>query len=1000
MARIPEEELERVKREVSLAGVVREHGIELGRHGTNDLAGRCPFHSPDHTPSFIVSEGVGLYHCLGCDAAGNVIQFVERIRRVDFRTAALSLGACEDGNGDGGARPACPLSVGMSDTELGLGAVGFYHETLVAGGEGWAYLAKRGLDDEEMGRRFLLGESNRTLGRLIPEKNWKAGAELRGRLQGLGLWRASGHEHAAGSVVVPIFDQEGALAELYARKIRDDLRAGTPKHLYLPGPHRGVWNREALSEYDEVLLCEGGFDALTYSRWGLHNVTWVYGVEGLTDELFEALVANVGRVLLSYDGDAAGDRGVTKHAERLMAAGVECFRVPIPRGQDVNSYALSVSDPADALTSLVRQARWLGRGAKPAASVPGARVEEPEPCGPERAAPLAASPLAAETIGAAYAPLASPVPVLPLAELPVEEVGEDVWARVGDRHYRVRGLWQTPAHGALKVGVLAVHGEGTHSDVLELTVDANRQRFARRASEELGVAAEVIARDLSRLLLWMEILHGERLAEAARPVPAEPAMSETEREEAMALLRDPDLLGRIGEDFRTCGIVGEEENVLVGYLAAVSRKLPKPLGVLIQSSSAAGKSSLMEAILAFVPEEERVKYSAMTGQSLFYMSETNLRHRVLAIVEEEGAERASYALKLLLSEGELTIASTGKDGQTGRLVTHEYHVEGPVSVLVTTTAVEIDEELLNRCIVLTVDEEREQTRAIHHLQRELATRAGLWAEEERADVWRLHRNAQRLLRPLKVVNPYARYLTFLDDKTRTRRDHLKYQGLINATTLLHQYQRPIQTEQRNGKTKQFVEVTLSDIAVANRLAHEVLGRSLDELPPQTRRFAGLLARLKREECERRRMSRAEYRCTQREMRRATGWSAAAVKAHLAKLVELEYVIAHAGKGGQPWTYEVLYDGEGEAGAPFVIGLLDVEELRRLEYDQGREDSRDGREDDKRDREGGGRPAGGRREVGGSGAREGDNATGARTSDDGDAEGPKNAHLEKAAGSES
>ena len=177
--------------------------------------------------------------------------------------------------------------------------------------------------------------------------------------------------------------------------------------------------------------------------------------------------------------------------------------------------------------------------------------------------------------------------------------------------------------------------------------------------------------------------------------------------------------------------MGEETNKLLGYLAAVSRKLEEPLAVIIQSSSAAGKSSLMEAILAFVPEEDRVKYSAMTGQSLFYMGETDLQHKVLAIVEEQGAQRATYALKLLQSEGELTIASTGKDPQTGRLVTQEYRVEGPVMIFLTTTAIEIDEELLNRCLVLTVDEDREQTRAIHRLQRERQTLEGLLARHAR-----------------------------------------------------------------------------------------------------------------------------------------------------------------------------------------------------------------------------------------------------------------------------
>src|SRR5438132_7826565 len=161
----------------------------------------------------------------------------------------------------------------------------------------------------------------------------------------------------------------------------------------------------------------------------------------------------------------------------------------------------------------------------------------------------------------------------------------------------------------------------------------------------------------------------------------------------------------------------------------------------------------MNAALAMMPEEEQVKYSAMTGQSLFYMGETNLKHKALAIVEEEGASRASYALKLLQSEGELTIASTGKDPQSGNLITQQYRVEGPVALLFTTTARDLDEELMNRCLVLAVDEGREQTRAIHERQRARRTLEGLLANREKKALVALHQNVQRLLRPLDVLNP-------------------------------------------------------------------------------------------------------------------------------------------------------------------------------------------------------------------------------------------------------
>ncbi|MGQ0715346.1 MAG: hypothetical protein ACT4PJ_16735 [Gemmatimonadaceae bacterium] len=367
----------------------------------------------------------------------------------------------------------------------------------------------------------------------------------------------------------------------------------------------------------------------------------------------------------------------------------------------------------------------------------------------------------------------------------------------------------------------------------------------------------------------------------------------------------------------------------MGYLAAVSRKLPEPLAVIIQSASAAGKTSLMDAILAFVPSEERVEYSAMTGQALFYLGETDLTHKVLAVVEEEGAERASYALKLLQSEGELTIASTGKDPESGKLVTHEYHVQGPVMIMLTTTAVELDEELVNRALVLTVDETPAQTRAIHRLQREKRTLDGHLATAARAALCTLHQNAQRLLEPVTIVNSYAPALTFVDARTRTRRDHEKYLTLIDAVTLLHQYQRERKTVERAGHSLAYIEVTPDDIAVANRLAAAVLGRSLDELPPQTRAFLGQVDAWLTRVCESEHLLRRERRFTARETREALGTGATQTKVHLRRLVDLEYVLVHRAPHAQGITYELAYTRDEASSTESAIfsGLRDVRDDR-------------------------------------------------------------------------
>ena len=285
---------------------------------------------------------------------------------------------------------------------------------------------------------------------------------------------------------------------------------------------------------------------------------------------------------------------------------------------------------------------------------------------------------------------------------------------------------------------------------------------------------ETIHREVGQLWTVLADLQRERIAKALAPPEETALMTAEEQAAAMELLRDPRLLERVLEDFEKCGAVGEETNKKVSYLAAVSRMLAKPLAIVVQSSSSAGKSSLMEAVLDFMPEEHRESYTAMTGQALFYMGQKNLKHKILAIAEQQGAEAASYPLKLLQSEGKLNIARTGKDPVSGKHVTHEYTVEGPVMLFLTTTAHEVDEELMNRCLVLAVNEDREQTQAIHQKQREAQTLEGLKARTRRDKIVRLHRNAQRLLRPVDVVIECLKERRFPDAMTRTRRDHMKF----------------------------------------------------------------------------------------------------------------------------------------------------------------------------------------------------------------------------------
>ncbi|WP_437215966.1 CHC2 zinc finger domain-containing protein [Pectobacterium sp. LFLA-215] len=897
MARIPESELQHLKAGVSLVEVVRGQGRKVVKRG-KDFVVLCPFHQ-EKTPSCVISPEKNLYHCFGCDAGGSVLDWV-------MKTEGLSLPHAVDKlRGELGSVPAAaplpPVSDIANEQEkqaLLHRVTEFYHHTLLNAPEAIAYLEKRRLNHPELVAQFRLGFANRTLGYRLPSSKLKDGATVRSQLQAIGVMRSSGHEHLAGSLVVPVIDLNGQVQELYGRKVGDRLRAGTPNHLYLPGPHGGVWNEQALVASKSVILCESLIDAMSFWVAGYRNVTAAYGVNGFTDEMRNAFIRHgVKQVLIAFDNDAAGDEGAVKLAESLVAEGIAPFRVVFPAGMDANGYLCSVAEPEAAFGLLVD-------GALPMGEVVSAEPEndaEPQP----ESSPQPASSLVAGVV----------VEALPNGEVEIALSGQQ-WC--------IRGIASVKAgSGVMKVNaqVLDTASGVVFADSVDMMSARSRAGYARLAASELGLAESDIKQRLGRVLLALE----NHLAQPETASDTAPELDDDVKAEALALLRDPNLIGRLTDDLAACGVVGESTNLVAGYLAAVSRKLDKPLAVLIQSSSAAGKSSLMDAVLNLIPAEERLQYSAMTGQSLFYLGETNLQHKILAIAEEEGVRQAAYALKLLQSDGELTIASTGKDDATGNLVTKQYTVKGPVMLMLTTTAIDVDEELLNRCLVLTVNESREQTEAIHALQRHKQTLEGLLMENEKGYLTELHQNAQRLLRPLKVVNPFASQLTFLSDKTRTRRDHMKYLTLIQSIALLHQYQREVKTVEHRGAVIEYIEVARSDIVLANKLAHEILGRTLDEMPPQTRKLLLLIQGMVNQLAHTQNKKPGEVRFTRRDIRDATQWSDNQLKVHCLRLVEMEYLLVHGGSRGHLLQYELLWDGNGSDDNTHLCGLIDPPE---------------------------------------------------------------------------
>ena len=286
--------------------------------------------------------------------------------------------------------------------------------------------------------------------------------------------------------------------------------------------------------------------------------------------------------------------------------------------------------------------------------------------------------------------------------------------------------------------------------------------------------------------------------------------------EAQKLLHDPALLYRVFKATRAAGVVGEEENALLLYLAMTSRLLANPVSVSLQGESAAGKSWLVTRVAKLLPKECVEDRSRLSPQALFY-TDMDLRHKVLYIAELVGGIPGDYAIRLIQSEGIITAEVTKRD-EKGMFSTQKYSKEGPTAIITTTTRVELNPENASRQWSLFIDDSPEQTRRVKNVVFTRST--AQWREPDLS----LFQALQTELRPRQVFVPES--WRGLVDKTpnepvRMRRDFERLLAVIRTLALLHQYQR--------GQGDQ-IEACWQDFYLANRVLKTAFGKTVGQIP--------------------------------------------------------------------------------------------------------------------------------------------------------------------------
>lgn len=445
---------------------------------------------------------------------------------------------------------------------------------------------------------------------------------------------------------------------------------------------------------------------------------------------------------------------------------------------------------------------------------------------------------------------------------------------------------------------------------IDLYNDNQVEKFTRKIAERLEIGTSLARRTLQELTKELENYRFLLIDEYEKQhQPYFKELTGTEEKQAIAFLKKPNLLKRTNELIGKSGVIGEEHNRQTMYLIFTSRKTNNPLHCISLGSSGVGKTHLQSKVAELIPEEDKVEITVLSANAFYYFNRTELQHKLILIEDLDGAESVLYPLRELQTKKRITKTVVHKDTK-GTTRTIHLTVEGPVSVAGCTTQESIYEDNSNRSFLLYIDESAEQDQKIMDYQRLIS--AGKVNEEQEYKAKELLKNVQRLLKPIKVINPFAEYLQLPKSVFKPRRTNSHYLQFIEAITFYKQYQREKQYDKETGE--EFIETTIEDIQEANELIIDVLLRKSDTITGATRNHLEKLKIYLQEN--------NQTTFTNAEIRRNLRVKETTLRRYNNQLLLENYIKKVKGKKGQLYHFEIVNIDEYKELKTLIKNALD------------------------------------------------------------------------------
>ena len=786
-------EIQDIKQRLSIIAVLQHYNLKPDRN--NQI--KCPFHEDDK-PSCRIYADTNTFHCFGCNATGDQIEFIEKYEKCSKHEAILK------------AKQLCgipepikaekPKPTTISGMEILTQAFTHFARSLNAKPKkAIEYLESRKLNYKSLSIGYDAGTLHKAKDITNQQKQEYLQAGL---LKPDKFGRENSYYTRFNNCIVfPLLDKDGNIKSLYGRHIEKG-------HHYLGGEHKGLYPKYPGQETAKLILTEAIIDTATLQQ--IPEITKdfailaLYGTNGFTVEHTEAIqeLKELKEVILFFDGDEAGTDAIKEIAAELKQINetLQITVVETPEGEDINSLAQGHEN--EIFTYLLENRKPFSFSSETSS------VEKEKTFTP---------------------PIASSLKVtLDYMSYETNELTITLWG--GIEIHTVNRLRAT-LHIQLKTNEY-----NSFRDTADLYSHSQTDRLIKQASEKLEISTSITNEAITGLTKELESYRQQkreekRQNEESKERQSVDRFSREKMQEANEFIHSPELAKLTHQLFNNLGMIGQQDNATLLFFIFLTRFFKNPLHAIVMGSSGSGKTHLLQGVAGAVPKQHINVTTSLSENTLYYTPKDFLKNKILLQEDLDGAYNALLPLRELMSNQEISRFSTKTNSRTGDSKQVYLHVEGPVCVAGATTKDKVYEDNANRSFLIQIEESPKHEAQVMEHQGKVA--AGLIDFKKYEQNINLLKACQLLIEPMEVLIPFAPKLELPPHVFKKMRTKNHYLTLIKAVTLWNQKQRKTTTDNEGNK---YLISTLEDVQWANILCKYTLLRKSDELGGKTRNF--------------------------------------------------------------------------------------------------------------------------------------------------------------------